>query len=119
MAAGIAELGLSPVQARSLRHLEDPMTMRELADAIMIEPSNLTPVVDRLEAAGLVRRRPKPGDRRSRELCLTAEGNRIRERLDAEVFATMALFDRLTGPQQAQLLRLLEKLAAAATPSPR
>jgi MarR family transcriptional regulator, organic hydroperoxide resistance regulator len=119
MGPRLAELGLSPVQARSLRHLENPMTMRELADATATEPSNLTPVVDRLESAGLVQRRPKPGDRRIRELCLTAEGNRTRERLDNEVLATMPIFDRLSRPQQTQLLRLLEKLAAGATPSPR
>jgi DNA-binding MarR family transcriptional regulator len=86
--------------------------MRELADATGTEPSNLTAVVDRLESAGLLQRRPRPGDRRVRELCLTAEGNRIRERLDNDVFENMAIFDRLTHPQQTQLLRLLEKLAA-------
>ena len=86
--------------------------MRELADATATEPSNLTPVVDRLESAGLLQRRPRAGDRRIRELCLTAEGNRIRERLDNDVFENMAIFDRLTRPQQTQLLRLLEKLAA-------
>jgi MarR family transcriptional regulator, organic hydroperoxide resistance regulator len=108
----LATLGLSPLQARSLRHLDHPMTMRELADAIGTEPSNLTPVVDRLEAAGLVQRRPHPGDRRIKEIYLTTDGNRIRQRLVDEVYGTMAIFDRLTRPQQAQLLRLLDKLAA-------
>jgi DNA-binding MarR family transcriptional regulator len=112
MAARLVGFGLSPLQARSLRHLDHPMTMRQLADAIGTEPSNLTTVVDRLESAGLVRRRLKPGDRRIRELCVTAKGNRTRNRLFTEVYGTLAMFDRLTGPQQAQLLRLLDKLAS-------
>jgi MarR family transcriptional regulator, organic hydroperoxide resistance regulator len=107
----VTAFGLSPLQARSLRHLDNPMTMRELADAIGTEPSNLTPVVDRLEAAGLVQRRPHPGDRRIKEIYLTTDGNRIRQRLVDEVYGTMAIFDRLTRSQQAQLLRLLDKLA--------
>jgi DNA-binding MarR family transcriptional regulator len=107
----LAAFGLSPLQARSLRHLDDPMTMRELAGAVGTEPSNLTPVVDRLESAGLLRRRPRPGDRRVRELCLTAEGTRTRERLEAEVYGKVAIFDRLTLRQQTQLLGLLDQLA--------
>ena len=110
-------LGMSFIRAKALRQVAaGPMTMRELADAIGAEPSNLTPVVDRLEAVGLVQRRSRPGDRRIKELCLTPTGDESRVQLENEVFGTMTIFDRLTRPQQALLLRLLDKLATCGPP---
>lgn len=105
------EFGLSSLQARALRALDRPLTMSQLASALRAEPSNLTPIVDRLEAAGLVERRVVPGDRRVRELCLTEEGKGVRERLLDNLFGGPSLFDRLSAEEQQTLLRLLTKLA--------
>ena len=60
-------LGMSFGRSRALRRLaRRPMSMRELADALGIDPPNATVVVDDLEAQGLVRRRRAP-DRPARE----------------------------------------------------
>ena len=45
-----------------------------LADRLDMEPIGLCRMIDRLEAAGLVRREPDPDDRRARRLYLTREG---------------------------------------------
>jgi DNA-binding MarR family transcriptional regulator len=45
-----------------------------LADLLDMEPIGLCRMIDRLEAAGLVRREPDPVDRRARRLYLTREG---------------------------------------------
>ncbi len=52
--------------------------MRKLAQKLKCEPSNVTGIVDRLEAWGLVERRPDPGDRRVKVAAATDEGRRVR-----------------------------------------
>ena len=48
--------------------------MHELAGAIVISNSGLTRIVDRMQEAGLVRRRTAPGNRRAVEVRLTPAG---------------------------------------------
>ena len=70
------DLGLSMAQLDVLRrlHTHGPTPMRQLAASMSCEPSNLTGLVDKLEARGLVERRADPDDRRVRLLALTDEG---------------------------------------------
>ena len=56
---------------------ERALTMGDLADRTMLSPSGTTRLVDRLEAKGLVRRRPMPGDGRVTLSTLTPEGLRL------------------------------------------
>src|SRR5260370_13486805 len=88
-AAAVAELDLAPVQAKALHELnvEPPISMRELAERLKSDPSNVTGLVDRLEARGLVERRPDPHDRRIKGLALTTAGARLRERLLARLYS--------------------------------
>jgi DNA-binding MarR family transcriptional regulator len=62
--------------------------MRELADGLHCDPSNITGIVDRLGDRGLVERGSAPGDRRVKTLMLTEEGTALR----------MRLLDRLSEP---------------------
>jgi DNA-binding MarR family transcriptional regulator len=82
-AAKLAELGLTFPLAHALRVLdpERPRPMRELADVLFCDASNVTSLADRLELKGLVERQPDPGDRRVKALTLTAEGKSLRERV--------------------------------------
>lgn len=48
--------------------------MRDLAEAFALAPSRVTSLIDRLEAEGLVGRRPHPDDRRAVLAYLTVEG---------------------------------------------
>ncbi len=50
------------------------LRMNELAASVLLTPSGLTRLVDRLEGAGLVRRERCPTDRRGAEVVLTGEG---------------------------------------------
>lgn len=76
-----AELGLPPAQALLLVNLSGAVPMRELAERLACEPSNVTGIVDGLERRGLVTRRPDPADRRVKRVVLTEEGERRREEL--------------------------------------
>ncbi|WP_455356250.1 MarR family winged helix-turn-helix transcriptional regulator [Streptomyces sp. SYSU K217416] len=78
---------LTGAQARVLGLLSiEPMPMRRIAQKLKCEPSNVTGIVDRLEARGLVERRPDPADRRIKLAAPTAEGRetaaRLRDSLD-------------------------------------
>src|SRR6202163_3182550 len=88
-AATVAELDLAPLQAKALHELnvEPPISMRELAERLRSDPSNVTGLIDRLEARGLVERRPDPTDRRIKGLALTADGERLRARLFARLYS--------------------------------
>jgi DNA-binding MarR family transcriptional regulator len=55
--------------------------MRELADVLFCDASNVTALADRLEGKGLAERHPDPDDRRVKALALTTEGKRLRERV--------------------------------------
>jgi len=77
------EFGLSPPQLFALRTLdpEDPVPMSRLAAALHCDNSNVTGLVDGLEAQGLVERRPGEHDRRVRMLVVTERGAAVRDRL--------------------------------------
>ncbi|MET9777542.1 MarR family transcriptional regulator [Streptomyces sp. NPDC006367] len=73
-----AQRSLTGAQARLLSLLTlEPLPMRKLAQKLKCEPSNVTGIVDRLEARGLVERRADPGDRRVKVAAATEEGRRV------------------------------------------
>lgn len=78
-----AEFGLTPPQLFALKTLEpdNPVPMRALAAALHCDNSNVTGLVDGLEAQGLVERREAEHDRRVRMLVVTERGTQVRDRL--------------------------------------
>jgi DNA-binding MarR family transcriptional regulator len=78
--AVFSELGLSFQQAMALGHLDadDPLPMSALAGALQCDNSNVTGIVDRLEAAGLAERRPAERDRRVKAVALTPHGEAVK-----------------------------------------
>jgi DNA-binding MarR family transcriptional regulator len=78
----MAQLDLTPVQAIVLRRLDPnrPTPMYEIADMLRCDASNVTGIIDRLEARGAVERRPDPSDRRIKALVLTRTGRALRRR---------------------------------------
>jgi len=59
--------GISATDLDALEYLEadGPLTQRELGHRLRLTSGAVTMLVDRLQEAGLVRRRPHPSDRRS------------------------------------------------------
>ena len=83
MLAIAAEFDLAPAQVMALKSLDpdSPKPMSELASVMRCDNSNVTGIVDRLEARGLVARRPGDRDRRVKMLEVTPEGAELRKRL--------------------------------------
>ncbi|MEJ1105847.1 MULTISPECIES: MarR family winged helix-turn-helix transcriptional regulator [unclassified Kribbella] len=114
--ASKADLDVTHGQLRLLRtldHSDRPLRLSELANQLGIVPRSATTVVDDLEAAGLVARKPDPDDRRATLVNLTPAGTKVlatirRHRRDAMV----SLVERLDESEQSNLLHLLTRLSA-------
>jgi len=86
MERGLAERGLSRARAELMWRIgrHGPLTQRQLSRALACTPRNVTGLVDALEAAGLVMRRPHPDDRRATLVSLTARGGRAARAMQAD-----------------------------------
>ncbi len=92
----------------------EPLPLRTLAERCACVRSNITQLVDRLEAAGLVRRLHDPRDRRSVRASLTEEGRRRYEAALVILEATEAkVLAGLGEPERQTLLPLLRALQKA------
>jgi DNA-binding MarR family transcriptional regulator len=107
-----SELQLSPAQCHLLHLIEPdrPLPMGRLAETLACDASNVTGLVDRLEARGLLRRRPSDADRRVKVLVLTPTGSRLRALLLHRMTAPPAALQRLSVREQRALVRLLRRL---------
>ncbi len=116
----LAPLGLSRAQARVIRLLaHGPLRMAAIAERLSVVPRTVTDLVDDVEAAGLVERRPDPGDRRSSLVALTADGQLLLDRLEvARRESAEQVFGQLGPADRALLLRLLVSLTGEATGEP-
>jgi MarR family transcriptional regulator, organic hydroperoxide resistance regulator len=108
----IAELNLSPPQAYALRQLapERPLPMRDLADSLACDASNVTGIVDRLERRGLVERQVSPVDRRVKTLVVTAEGVAVREQLLTRLHQVPAAITELSPDERHLLCDVLRRI---------
>jgi DNA-binding MarR family transcriptional regulator len=108
-----ADWDVSVPQVRALYALREPLSMRELAERLYLDPSNLTALVDRLEDLGLVERQADADDRRVKRLVITEKGVHLSEEIIDAVFAEGTVFDVLDADEQRQLLDLLGKVVSA------
>jgi DNA-binding MarR family transcriptional regulator len=102
--------GLTRAQWAVLAHLQrtEGSSQAQLADILDIEPITLVRLVDRLEAAGWVVRRPDPDDRRIRRLFLTETAKPLMEQFQELAEATRAAaLNGLSAAEREQLTALL------------
>lgn len=114
MLAVAGELGLTPPQMFALRALDpdQPVPMRELAAQLHCDSSNVTGLVDGLEAQGLVERRSAEHDRRVRMLVVTERGAQVRRRIDEAVEAVPPALASLSADDQRALRDILRRALA-------
>ena len=113
-------LGLSHPQYLVMLALwgSSPLSLRTLSEMLRLEPATASPLVKRLEAAGLVSRTRRPGDERTLDIALTEEGRRLREKASA-VPGTMVERLGLELDELEQLRSLMGRLMDAADRSPK
>jgi DNA-binding MarR family transcriptional regulator len=106
-------LGMTFGRSRALRRLaRGPMSMREFADALDIDPPNATVLVDDLESQGLVRRRPSPTDGRAKVVEATRKGKGLARRADAILATPPTAISGLEASELEALRRILTAAAA-------
>jgi MarR family transcriptional regulator, organic hydroperoxide resistance regulator len=104
-----AEFELSHPQALALLRLGTPLPMHDLAERLRCDASNITGIVDRLEARGLVERKVDGADRRVKNLVLTPGGRTLLEQLKARLLQDVPGIGSLTGTDQRALRDLLRQ----------
>jgi DNA-binding MarR family transcriptional regulator len=113
----LTTVGLSIPRLAALQRLVDAggsLPLGQLADRLACVKSNVTQLVDRLEAEGLVTRSSDPEDKRSRLAIITdtgrqvhQDGARIQRRVEEELFATLSADDSV------RLSEIIAKLKSA------
>jgi DNA-binding MarR family transcriptional regulator len=95
----------------------EPSTQVALAQHLGVDRTMMTYLLDDLEDAGLVQRRPDPADRRARRVTLTDTGaTRLAELMCGLHRAEDTLLESLTSEERTQLRDLLGRLATAMAP---
>lgn len=111
-AKSLGPVGITYAQARVLRIVagaQEPLRMADLAERLDVVPRSATSMIDALETAGLVDRRPDPTDRRSIRLTATAAGRELLDSMQAlRVAKAEELFGKLSAREQRELAHLLE-----------
>jgi DNA-binding MarR family transcriptional regulator len=110
----LGKVGLSSPKFSALTHLAlagKPLSLSECAERMTCVRSNITQLMDRLEADGLVRRLEDPSDRRAVRAALTSLGVERQAAGAKEVEKVQKEFARtLSGIDQVALRRALEAI---------
>ena len=110
----LAEVGLSLAKLGALRHLvlaAEPLSLSHLAERHCCGKSNVTQLVDRLEADGFVARMADPDDRRTIRAAVTENGRAAYDRATVILAELERTLDaRLGAAPRAELARQLRTL---------
>ncbi|WP_443082086.1 MarR family winged helix-turn-helix transcriptional regulator [Terrabacter sp. C0L_2] len=93
-----------------------PLTVREIGGLLSLEPATLSPLLKRLEGAGLVTRERHPLDERALAITLTERGRRLRDQaleVPPQIVATLGMDVEELQALHASLTRVI----AASTPT--
>ena len=112
------ELGLTYPQYLVLNILwrEDAQTVGRIAEQLALESSTLTPLLKRLQAAGLVKRTRSSEDERQVIVALTAQGEALKEKARSLPLSILAASDCSVAELSAlkkEVEQLRDKLNAA------
>lgn len=112
--AVFTELGLSFQQSMALMQLEPGTAapMSALATAMQCDNSNVTGIVDRLEAAGLAQRQASEHDRRVKAVALTEKGVAVRTEVQRRAGRPPPAIAGLSDEDATALRDILRRAAA-------
>ncbi|HSW81442.1 MAG TPA: MarR family transcriptional regulator [Candidatus Saccharimonas sp.] len=110
---------LTPMQLFVLCSLEpnDSWSMQDISRELSCDASNVTGIVDRLQAGHYVTRAECPADRRVKRIALTPAGETLRQKVIARLIETEpAKFANLSRDEITALGALLQKALPTAVP---
>lgn len=94
----------------------DGQAVSELGDALFLESNTLTPLIKRLEAAGLVTRQRDSADERVVRVSLTAQGRGLADRIacvPTDILKATGMSIEELGALQQRLMKLGDNLRAS------
>ena len=94
-----------------------PRSVKDLGGALQLEPATLSPLLKRLETAGLVRRDRSRLDERVLDVSLTTAGRELRTQAEAIPHRVMNEL-RMDAEHLTQLREMLHAVIGAATTAP-
>ena len=108
------EMDLTAAQGHALKSLDPnrPVPMSALADALFCDASNVTGIVDKLEARGLIARQGSEQDRRVKQLVVTEAGRKLRDKLTSRVLMPPRAVEALPAEFKAQLVSVIRDVLA-------
>lgn len=93
---------------------EGHLPMSKIGQRLMVHPTSVTNIVQRLAAQGLVERAPNPADGRGMLATITPRGRAVMEEATKDLVATGFSLGALTPAEHEQLFALLRKVRIAA-----
>jgi DNA-binding MarR family transcriptional regulator len=93
---------------------EGQLPLGKIGERLMVHPTSVTNIVQRLEQQGFVERRPNPRDGRGALAALTESGRTVMEAATKDLVATGFGLDALPADSQLQLTALLRDVRIAA-----
>jgi DNA-binding MarR family transcriptional regulator len=112
----LEELGLAKGEVKVLLRLSwgGKRSAGDIAQHLLVSTGTMTNRLDKLEAAGLVRRQPDPEDRRGVLVELTAEGRKTLDRyVEVQAKRERELMSAMSSEERRDLAILLRKLLAS------
>ena len=110
---GLEESGLSTGQPKVLAYLKsnEGESQKELAQACLLEPSSVTVLLQRMEKQGLIERRQREGDRKTRSIFLTECGHTLSALAVERFYEVERLaFEGVSEEEAAVFSRVCEKM---------
>ena len=92
-----------------------PRTVRDLGEALQLEPATLSPLLKRLEAAGYITRARNANDERALDITLTDAGRALREQalgIPPQVIKRLGMSLDELATLRATLARVIEAVGA-------
>ncbi len=109
-----ADLTLPQFDVLANLGMSEGITQQELAERLLVTKGNVCGLLDRMESAKLVERRPSPTDRRANRLYLTDKGrSSLKAAFPVHLGLIQECMEQLTAAEQAKLNDLLGKIEAS------
>jgi DNA-binding MarR family transcriptional regulator len=86
------------------------LPLSKIGERLQVHATSVTNVIDRLEAAGLVRREPNPQDGRGTLAVITEDGRTVATKATADLNAARFGLSALDGPQLTEVYAILRRL---------
>jgi DNA-binding MarR family transcriptional regulator len=113
--AGLPDLGWYDLLWALYRRPERRLRVNELAREVVLSPTATSRFIDRVEAAGCVRREPDPADRRALQIVLTESGvDLLRRMWPVYARGIEEYFAAHLGRSGARMRVVLERMAVSA-----